>query len=211
MLTPKCYLILGDGDADELAIGYELAMFWLFMACMGDWEKTSEDTVGEDTSALQGEEGQDAVDRMDPSELPAAPSPCREPVLVEVVDVIDGDTIWVQTSTGSERVRFIGVDAPEMSDGGECYGAEATDEVRSGLQGFRVWLTFDSECEDHYGRTLAYVHRAPNADGFLQRWLLRGGWVETLEVSPNTAFAEEFGADMQAARSAGAGLWSACD
>ncbi len=197
-------------DAYEVVIGYDIGMLWIALACIGEGEGVYKDTAHEDTSAQEIGD-QEPVERVDPADLPAAPAPCREPVLVEVVDVIDGDTVWVQTSTGSEKVRFVGVDAPEMSDGGECYGAEATEEVRSILQGHSAWLTFDSECEDHYGRTLAYVHLAPNADGFLQRWLLRGGWVETLEVSPNTAFAELFGADMQEARSEGAGLWSACD
>ena len=191
-------------------MGYEIAMLWLFWACIGGWEEHAPPGGQGDTSAQALQEDEPA-DRVSPTDLPAAPAPCRDPLLVDVVDVIDGDTIWVQTGDGSERVRFIGVDAPEMGGGAECYGAEATNEVRALLQGHRAWLTFDAECVDQYDRTLAYVHLAPNADGFLQRWLLRGGWVQTMEVRPNTAFAELFGADMAQARQEGQGMWGACD
>ena len=171
-------------------------MFWMILACIRGVDPVADDTGSGDTNA-QGSEPLEPADRMDPSELPTAGSPCRAPLLVEVTDVIDGDTVWVYSDAGSEKVRLIGIDAPEMSDGGECFGQEATDEVRSILQGHRAWLTFDAECEDHYGRSLAYVHVAPTEDGFLQRWLLRGGWVDTLEVAPNLSFADTFEADRQ--------------
>ena len=40
---------------------------------------------------------------IDPNQLPASAQPCREPVLVEVQYVIDGDTFHVRGATGEER------------------------------------------------------------------------------------------------------------
>ena len=43
--------------------------------------------------------------------------------------VIDGDTIVVRIGRGTERVRLIGIDAPEVAkrgEPGECFGDEAT-------------------------------------------------------------------------------------
>jgi len=184
-------------------------MIWIVLACVGGREPAVGQAVQKDTGSEEAER-LEAVDRIDPSELPATANPCREPLLVEITYVIDGDTAWVESGTGSEKVRFIGIDASEMSDGGECFAQEATDEVRSILEGHRAWLTFDAECEDHYGRSLAYVHVAPSDDGFVQRWLLSGGWVDTLEIEPNISFADVFEADRQEARDAGAGLWTDC-
>jgi micrococcal nuclease len=182
-------------------------MWMLLFACLETRNVGQEESGLLDTGS--GVET-DPAERIDPADLPAAPSPCREPILVRVNDVVDGDTAWVDNGTGSEKIRFIGIDAPEMSGGGECFSSEATHHVRERLEGRHVWLTFDSECEDHYGRTLAYLHTAPSVDGFVQRELLRGGWVSTFAVRPNTAFEETFSGDQQVAQAADAGVWGAC-
>src|SRR5690606_31224693 len=71
-----------------------------------------------------------------------------------VAAVIDGDTI--ELSTG-ERVRYLMIDAPELSGGAECYGPEARDLNTELVLGKDIELRYDVECEDRYDRLLAYV------------------------------------------------------
>lgn len=125
--------------------------------------------------------------------------------------VVDGDTIVV---SGGGTVRLIGVDTPETKDPRRpvgCFGREASRFTASLLpRGTRVRLVGDAEQRDRYDRTLSYVYRV--ADGlFVNAELLRRGYGEVLTIPPNVAHAEEFVALAAHARTAGAGLWQACD
>ena len=57
-------------------------------------------------------------------------------IVAHVVEVVDGDTIVVSIGGPTERVRLIGIDAPEIKHPGkptQCYGPEAAArEQRSG-------------------------------------------------------------------------------
>ena len=68
-----------------------------------------------------------------------------------VTRVIDGDTIEISTG---ERVRFIGVDAPEI---GEPGADEATRFVREKVEGQTVWLEADGNDRDRHDRLRRYV------------------------------------------------------
>ena len=72
-------------------------------------------------------------------------------VAATVARVIDGDTIELTTG---ERVRFIGVDAPEI---GELGASEATEFVRGLIDGQTVWLEPDGNDADGFGRLRRYV------------------------------------------------------
>ena len=151
---------------------------------------------------------------IDPDTLPAGNTPCKEPVAAEMDYVIDGDTAWLDTDEGELKVRFIGIDAPEVGykdTPAECYGDEAKAYVESWLKGERVWLTFDAECQDDYGRWLAYLHYDDTEDGFVQRHLLNEGYVTTMTIQPNDSFSETFVADENRARALSKGIWSACE
>ena len=65
--------------------------------------------------------------------------------------VIDGDTIVL---TCGERVRFIGINAPEI---GEPGADEATQFVRDMVEGKTVWLESDGNDRDIYDRLRRYV------------------------------------------------------
>src|SRR5205823_1069751 len=81
--------------------------------------------------------------------------------LVAVTRVTDGDTIHVRLRGRDERVRFIGINTPEVGWYGgqpECFGADAARFTRSGLDGRMVRLGFDRALRDRYGRLLAYVY-----------------------------------------------------
>lgn len=154
------------------------------------------------------------VTTMDPEGLPSATSPCREPVLARVRFVSDGDTLSVNgiSEPLSETVRLIGVDTPEVAHSGnppECYGPEAA-RFTEQLEDHIVWLTFDAECTDRFGRLLAYLWIGEGPQDMWERQLLRRGFATLLTISPNTRHVSTFRADQSAAQSDGAGLWTAC-
>ena len=127
-----------------------------------------------------------------------------------VAHVVDGDTLRMGAG---ERVRLVGIDAPESvkpHSAAECYGTQASEHLRSLLpDGTRVRLVGDVEARDHYGRLLAYVYRAKDAL-FVNAAMVRDGYAQPLTIPPNVAHAEEFVALARDAREAGRGLWSAC-
>ncbi len=71
--------------------------------------------------------------------------------------VADGDTIVL---TGGERVRYAGINAPEIAhngEPGEPYGDEARAFNKKLVLGRWLNLELAEESRDHYGRLLAYV------------------------------------------------------
>lgn len=179
---------------------------------------TAKDTAATDKGADTGpvdtaDPLEDPLAAIDPSQLDQGADPCRAPAYVTVEEVVDGDTIRVLSGRGVERVRLIGIDAPEVDHDGdwdECWAEESKAFVSDAIVDRGIWLTFDAECEDDYDRTLAYVHTRLGDQGFLQRTLLLEGWVSAFAVSPNTSFQTIFGNDEAEARSEGRGLWGAC-
>lgn len=154
------------------------------------------------------------VSHVDPSTLPAGAAPCMAPVLARVYHIADGDTISVRSDNPvlDARVRFIGVNAPEIAHPpapAECYGDEAS-AFTSQLEGHLVWLTFDSTCHDPYDRLLAYVHVGDGEADFWQRQMLRRGFARVLTVGDDRTYAPVFESDETYANMAGAGLWTAC-
>lgn len=128
--------------------------------------------------------------------------------LLRVVRVIDGDTIWVQGSGAVEKVRLLGIDAPEMNYGKgrpDCGAAEATRALRARLDGRRVAL--DRHGRDDYGRTLAIVFDpASPRDRNVNEWLLREGHAEIFRKARH-ADRERFLATEREARAKKAGMW----
>lgn len=95
-------------------------------------------------------------------------------VTVQVVQVIDGDTLDVRSAATDLRVRLYGVDTPERGEA--CY-QEATDRLTE-LAGTSVQLLPDARAQDQFGRELRYVYaldgtlidEALVADGFGRAW-----------------------------------------
>ncbi len=133
--------------------------------------------------------------------------------LASVEYVVDGDTLDIVIGGRTERVRLIGVDAPESvsrETPDQCFGAEASGALRTLLpEGTEVRMSRDAEFRDRYGRLLAYVHRADD-DLFVNEWLLDGGFADAVFFEPNTAYRSAFSDARDAAQRAGAGLWAAC-
>lgn len=155
----------------------------------------------------------DPITLIDPNELPASPTPCREPVLVDVNYVVDGDTVFVQGPNGEEKVRIIGVDTAEIGHNGdpdECYAQEARVFLDELIGDSQVWMTFDETCADIYNRTLAYLHTDVGSQGFVQRQILQQGMAPDFPFNDTPTFNSLFAEDAARAQQAGIGGWGAC-
>lgn len=89
---------------------------------------------------------------------PGAEAAVSKVTAAKVTRVVDGDTFYARLSSGrEEKVRLIGVDAPESTKEVEPYGKEAAAYAKKRLAGKTVYLELDVQQRDKYGRLLAYV------------------------------------------------------
>lgn len=145
----------------------------------------------------------------------AAGTPAPAEATVRVTDVVDGDTVRVQTRDGRDlgRVRLLGIDAPETahgSDPADCYGHAATDLLtRLSPPGTTVTLVADPRQSDRdvYGRLLRYVdHHGED----LSETMLAAGAVRLYDSEPTLVRASEHQLAAQDAQDDARGLWDAC-
>jgi len=136
--------------------------------------------------------------------LVLAPDTRGQPFEGTVIRVVDGDTIYVQLGDRVEKIRYIGVNTPEMhhpSKGEEPGGREAAETNRRLVGGKRE---LDVRTRDRYGRLLAYVWVD---DVMVNAELLRLGYAQVMTVPPNVRHQELFVKLQREARDAGRGLW----
>ena len=118
--------------------------------------------------------------------LPVPVASQGDPATVQVVRVIDGDTIQVCCVFGDQvTVRYIGVDTPETHHpmkGVERYGKEAAEANRKLVDGKTVRLEFDVQQLDRYKRLLAYVYLEDGT--FVNIWLVENGYAMVMTVPP---------------------------
>lgn len=127
-----------------------------------------------------------------------------------VTSDVDGDTVHVRLGGRDEKVRFIGVNTPEVSwygREGECYGPAAALYTRRRLVGQTVHLVFDVRQRDVYGRLLAYVYVGRE---LFNLTLVRRGYATNDPVPPDTRMEDVFASAETVAKAGGVGLWSAC-
>ena len=130
-----------------------------------------------------------------------------EPIEGTVVRVVDGDTIHVKLGERVEKVRYIGVNTPEIhhpTRGEEPGGREAAELNRRFVAGRRVRLELDVRARDRHGRLLAYVFVG---DLMVNAELVRLGYAQVMTVPPNVKHQELFVKLQREARDAGRGLW----
>lgn len=129
----------------------------------------------------------------------------EESAIVEatVTTVIDGDTIEVNLEGLIYRVRYIGIDTPEI---GESCADEATEANRQLVEGKTVWLEKDISETDKYGRLLRYVYVD---DIFINEELVRLGLALPSSYPPDMKYDDTFSFIGFVARSYDVvGIWS---
>jgi micrococcal nuclease len=124
------------------------------------------------------------------------------PETAKVTQVIDGDTIIV---AGNYRVRYIGIDTPEVYPKVEEYGIEAWEANRRLVEGKEVRLERDATEKDKYGRLLRYVYVD---DVFVNAELVRQGLAEAKSYPPDTKYQDYLEKLEAEARLASRGMWA---
>ncbi len=125
--------------------------------------------------------------------------------MVRVVEVYDGDTIGVMIKGSREKIRLIGIDAPET--GQQLWGQMAKEHLRELLEhsDWVVALEFDMQDRDKYGRLLRYV---TTPDGrMLNLQMIKDGYAMLLTVPPNIRYVGEFRNAQHEARGKSIGIW----
>lgn len=159
-------------------------------------------------------------------------SPSVSSIQVPVAWVSDGDTLAVRIDGGVERVRLIGIDAPEVwrsvsgptpgradadddlddptagLPSGECGADEATDAARALVAGGPVGLEVDPEQpdRDRYGRLLRHVRLTDGRS--LAEVLIAGGFAREYTYDGSYEHRDVHRAAERAARDAALGIWS---
>ena len=151
-------------------------------------------------------------------------SPSKEEALQKatLIRVVDGDTIIILNENDeNEYIRLIGIDTPESvhpdDERNTEYGNIASNYTKSLLSGTTtVFLQYDEERTDQYGRTLAYVWLSPGADltsrqdiasFMLNGILIRNGYAIDRTYPPNIKYADIFAELRQEAEATKAGFW----
>ena len=136
-----------------------------------------------------------------------------------IVRAVDGDTAVVKVDGQEKRVRFLGVDTPETVHPNkpvQFYGKEASNFTKESLNGKRVWLEYDSNPQDRYGRHLAYIwlknpktiNESAIRENMFNAKLLLGGYAKVMIIRPNKRYETEFKKFQEEAKQSKRGLWA---
>ena len=129
----------------------------------------------------------------------------------EVVRVVDGDTMMINIEGTETKVRLIGVDTPESVATGEneyknCVeGKEASNYTKGLVEGKKVYIEYDVDPDDDYGRVLAYVYMSDGS--MLNKVLLEKGYARMMTIQPNVRYVDDFLAIQTQARESKTGFW----
>lgn len=135
-----------------------------------------------------------------------------QPGLYSIKEFVDGDTIVVNMNGYAETIRLIGVDTPETHKPNtpvQCYGPVAAAYTKQLIGSNRVRLQADplDTNRDRYGRLLRYVYLPDGT--MVEEKLISGGYGFAYTSFPFQK-KDSFKSLEDQAKTAGRGLWSAC-
>jgi micrococcal nuclease len=132
----------------------------------------------------------------------------------KVTRVVDGDTAILEDS---RRIRYLNIDTPESVKPNtpvQCYAKNAYELNRAMVENKEVWLKFDEQKEDRYGRLLVFVFlpvkNANDIEQSVNAYLVQMGYARSYIIKPNDTYAEEFAALELEAKRNNRGLWKEC-
>lgn len=122
-----------------------------------------------------------------------------------VVAVHDGDTVSVIIGMKKERLRLIGIDAPEIGQG--FWGIKAKNHLKELLNrsGHIVTLELDVEKRDKYGRLLGYLW-APDKK-LINLEMVRDGYAVIFTFPPNVKYVDDLRKAQDFAKKKNLGIW----
>ncbi len=124
----------------------------------------------------------------------------------DIARIVDGDTIHLKDG---RKVRFIGIDTPELGHNGEAsqpYGRQAYDALVQLLNNQKkIGLSYDKDKKDRYQRVLAYINLSDGQS--VEQILLSKGLAHSIVVPPNDQRIKCYRSIETSARKADLGLW----
>jgi micrococcal nuclease len=129
----------------------------------------------------------------------------HEPLSARVIMVHDGDTVSVILRGREEKVRLIGIDAPEL--GQKPWGRKAKKHLEEILSrtGWITLLEFDVQERDKYGRLLAYLWTRDKK--LINLEMLKDGFAVLYTLPPNVKYVEVLRDGQHSARENDLGIW----
>lgn len=130
--------------------------------------------------------------------------------LYEIARVVDGDTLKVYIDGKKETIRLLNVNTPE-SVAEEEYrnvplGKTASSFTKNFLDGHKVYLEYDIEKLDQYGRTLAFVY---TEDGdCLNKALIESSLAKVVKFEPNVTRYDEYKKIEKRVKQNKQGIWA---
>lgn len=124
-----------------------------------------------------------------------------------VTRIVDGDTIVVEIDGGEYKLRYIGINTPEVVDPRspvECFGHEARDYNEELVLGRTVGLEKDVSETDQFGRLLRYVWLG---DEMVNATLIREGYAQASAYPPDVKYQDLLSSLQAEAAGEGRGLW----
>ena len=126
-----------------------------------------------------------------------------------VIRVVDGDTVEVaKIRGGTETIRLLGIDTPEVYGGAECGGGAASALMKRLATG-RVKVTTDPRQpkRDKYGRLLAYVTKNGKD---LNKVMVARGRAKVYVVGSRFSRFSSYKKAERRARAKSRGTWGTC-
>lgn len=139
--------------------------------------------------------------------------PAGKTETARVVRVVDGDTLVIDRGRGNERLRYIGINAPESvkpDSPVEFMGKEASAANTVLVEGTTLLLEKDVSDVDKFGRLLRYawLHDG-DAWLFINLELVREGYAQVVTYPPDVHWTDVLRGAQRTARDGGLGLWGA--
>lgn len=185
--------------------------FWWLRLKTGEWIR-SDLVVTNDAGGLPydlarlpdiGEHSGEAVPATAaPASQATLPPPIEGDARGTVTWIYDGDTASVRVGGVDYKVRYLGIDSPEIDMPGHD---EATNSNRDLVMGKTVELRKDVTNVDRYGRLLRYLYLEDGT--FVNEAIVQQGWATATDYPPDTAHIDELMNAQEEARREGLGIW----
>lgn len=138
----------------------------------------------------------------------------------QVLYAVDGDTIWVDIDGTREKIRFVGVNTPELAKDGnpaEFMAIEAKNFTTNFLKDKEIYLEKDVTDRDKYDRMLRYIWlEKPTAnptkedieEKTLNGILVKKGYAYSNYYKPDTKYQKYLDKIEKSAQDKTLGIWS---